>query len=271
VNISFGDLEVDGWSVVWAGVVAVVTLLLARYAARATVRLGGRLSGGPHDVIVQVSRAVRYAVYVFGVGVALSVLGAPIQPVLVALLVVLGAVVLIGRGVADNVGAGLVIQTRRTLKLGDLIESSGHLGHVTDMNSRSVVIDTADGVTVHLPNNDVLNTPLLNYSTRGEHRSELEVAVTSDTGTDPERSMDAARTAAADVRGVSAAPAPATALVSLGPHRAVFRLSVWHDPAAGVEVRSRVTAAVYAGLMSAGISVDVSWPPPPVAARPAAG
>ena len=55
----------------------------------------------------------------------LSVLGAPIQPVLIALLVVLGAVVLIGRGVADNVGAGLVIQTRRTLKLGDLIESVG--------------------------------------------------------------------------------------------------------------------------------------------------
>lgn len=271
MNISFDELDIDGWSVVWAGVVAVVTVLVARYAARATIGFGGRLTGVQHDAVVQVSRVVRYAVYLLGIGVVLSVLGAPIKPVLVALLVIVGALVLIGRGVADNVGAGLVIQTRRTIKLGDLIESSGFLGHVTDLNSRSVVIDTADGVTVHLPNNDVLNTPLLNYSTRGANRSELEVAVVRGIDGVVDRATETARTAAAGVRGVSASPAPVTALTSLGPERAVFRLSVWHDPAAGVEVRSRVTEAVHVGLLDAGLHGSVVWPPPPPAPRPAEG
>jgi small conductance mechanosensitive channel len=269
VNVSFSNLDIDGWDLVWAGVVVLLTLLVARYAARATIRVGGRLGGVPDDVVAQVARVVRYAVYLFGVGMVLSVLGAPIQPVLVALLLVVGALVLVGRGVADNVGAGLVIQTRRTLKLGDLVESSGYLGHVTEMNSRSVVIDTADGVTVHLPNDDVLNTPLLNYSTRGATRSELEVAVAG--GVDPEVAMEAARTAAAVVRGVNPAPTPATSLVSLGSGRSVFRLSVWHDPAAGAEVRSRLIAAVYDGLSDAGLSGSVCWPPAPPAPRPAEG
>ena len=269
MNISFEDLDIDGWSVVWAGVVLVVTVLVAGYAARATVRVGGRLGGVQRDVVVQVSRMVRYAVYLLGVGVALSVLGAPIQPVLVALLVVVGTVVLIGRGVADNVGAGLVIQTRRTVRLADLIESDGYVGHVIEMNSRSVVIDTADGVTVHLPNNGVLNSPLLNYSTRGATRSELEVAVTTVGADDPDLAMDTARTAAAGERGVSQTRAPSTQLVSLGPHRIVFRLSVWHDPAAAVEVRSRVTASVFGQLREAGLTGSVVWPPAPAAARAA--
>lgn len=264
MKISFEDISIDGWDVVWAGVVAVATILLARYAVRATLRVGGRLGGVTHDVVVQVSGVVRYAVYLFGTGVVLSVLGAPIRPVLVALLIVLGALVLVGRGIADNVGAGLVIQTRRTIKVGDLIESSGFRGHVTELNSRAVVIETADGVTVHLPNNDVINTPLLNLSTRGVTRSELEVATDAVGG--PDLAMQTAGSAASSADGVSEA---SMRLVSLSEQRAVFRLVVWHEPDAAVDVCSRVTAQVYGDLRAAGISGSVVWPPPPRGARPA--
>ncbi|MDF1602375.1 mechanosensitive ion channel [Nocardioides sp. YIM 152315] len=265
-----GDLDLDGWTVLWAAVVVVATLLLARYAVRATLRIGERVGGLSRDAVVGVARVVRYAIYLLGVGVALSVLGAPIKPVLVALLLVLGALVLIGRGIADSFGAGLVLQSRRTLKLGDLIESSGHRGHVVDLNMRSVVIRTADGVTVYLPNSEVLDSPLLNFSTHGTTRSEIEVSVTA-TGADADllAAPESARVAAVAGHGVLGSPAPAVRLMNVSPRRVVFRLHVWHAPDAAIEVRSRVIADVAAALRAGGdLDATVSWPAPAVGPRP---
>ncbi len=170
-----GDLDVDGWSVLWALLIGVGSIVAAHWVSSTILRLGHRVSEVPDDTVLGAARVVRYLIYMIGLGFVLSVLGAAVRPLLVVMLVLAGAVVLLGRGIADNLGAGLLIQTRRTVKLGDLIECAGHRGHISDLNSRSVEITTLDGVTIHIPNKQVLDGALLNFSTRAVMRSEVEV------------------------------------------------------------------------------------------------
>ncbi|WP_017935864.1 mechanosensitive ion channel family protein [Nocardioides sp. Iso805N] len=291
-----GELDLSGWNVLWALVATVAAILVARYVSQTVLRLGHRVSGVPDDTVLGAARIARYVIYLAGLGVVLGILGAEVRPLLVALLVVLGAIVLLGRGIADNLGAGLLIQTRRTVKLGDLIECSGHAGHVIDLNSRSVVIETLDGVTIHLPNKLLLDGSLLNYTTRGAIRSELEVRVAlgalfhpgDDRGDasaeraaepvtaagDGRATSDTARqrivavidlvlSTASDVRGVQPNPAPDALVVGVDPDRVRLHVRFWHDADVQALVCSRMALAITEGVDAHGLACAVSWPPPP--------
>ena len=81
VDTPLGTLDVNGWTLVWAVLVLIGTVLVARYVAGATRRLGARVPNLADDVLLQIVRFVRYAIYALGAGVILSLLGAPIQPI----------------------------------------------------------------------------------------------------------------------------------------------------------------------------------------------
>ena len=266
IDIPVVGLDLTVSAVLWAAAAALVTAVVARYAARATLRLGHRVQGIRDDLALQASRVVRYFVMIMGAGVVLAILGAPIQPLLAATLIVAAAAFLMLRGIADNFGAGLVIQTRHPVRLGDLVESCGHRGHVADLNSRSVVIADPDGRTVHIPNRQFMDAPLVNWSTRGRSRSEVQVRISR---ADASGRADIATWAtelertAHDVRGVLAAPVPHTVLTGADPDRLVFSLLVWHRPDAGPQVCSRVATALQESLTRPGCSAAVTWPPPP--------
>lgn len=266
IDIPVVGLDLTVSSTLWAAAAALVTVVVARYAARATLRVGHRVQGIRDDLALQASRVVRYFVIIMGIGVVLAILGAPVQPLIAAVLLIAAAAFLMLRGIADNFGAGLVIQTRHPVRLGDLIESCGHRGHVADLNSRSVVIADPDGRTVHIPNRQFMDEPLVNWSTRGHARSEVQVRISiEDTGNPVDVATWAAQLeqTAQGARGVLDSPAPHTLLTTVDPGRLVFVLRVWHQPDAGAQVCSRLTAALQHALARPGCSAAVAWPPPP--------
>ena len=266
VDLPVVGLDLTVSTVLWAAAAALVTVVVARYAARATLRVGHRVQGIRDDLALQASRVVRYFVIIMGIGIVLAILGAPVQPLIAAVLLIAAAAFLMLRGIADNFGAGLVIQTRHPVRLGDLIESCGHRGHVADLNSRSVVIADADGRTVHIPNRTFMDEPLVNWSTRGHARSEVQVRISLEDGGDPVDAETWAvelEQAARGVRGVLDSPAPHTLLTTVDPGRLVFCLRVWHQPDAGAQVCSRLAMACREALARPGCSTAVAWPPPP--------
>lgn len=260
VDVPVVGLDLSVSSVLWGAAVALATTLVARYAARATLHLGHRVQGVADDLALQASRVVRYFVILVGAGVVLAILGAPVQPLLAAMLLVVGAAFLMLRGIADNFGAALVIQTRHPVRLGDLVESGGHQGHVADLNSRSVVLAALDGRTVHIPNRRFMDEPLVNHSTRGAVRSEIQVRVAH-----PEPGPgtgEALVATAAGVHGVLPSPAPHVLLVAVDAGRVTYALRFWHHPDAGPQVASHVTAALHEDLVAAGRPAALAWPPP---------
>src|SRR4051794_39712346 len=174
-----GDLvsssDIRSWDLALAGVSLVATWIFGRLAQRATLTVLGRWDGISEDLRQLAARLVKYAVWLLGFGIALTFLGAPIQPLLAAAVILAVVAVLALRGIADNFAAGVLIQTRRPVQLGDEIEVLGHAGVITEMNGRSVVIETADGRTVHIPNAKMLDNPLVNASAHALRRSDVEV------------------------------------------------------------------------------------------------
>ena len=94
-----------------------------------------------------------------------------------------------GRSLIENFGAGVMLQARAPFEPGDEITSDDYTGQVLEVNSRVVVIQTLDNRRVYMPNTYVLQSPIVNL-THDPYRigevivdvaygSDLEVALSS--------------------------------------------------------------------------------------------
>jgi small conductance mechanosensitive channel len=235
--------SIDPWTAVLAVVVLIVAWILSRVTRKATAGVLSRLEGISDEMRAFIARIAGYVVIFLGVGIALSLLGAPIQP-LITVAIVFGVIMALAlRGIADNFASGIVLQTRRPIHIGDEVESLGYVGNVLDMDSRAVVIETFDGRIVHLPNSEVLGDPLINHSTKGARRSEVEVRVRS---RDVEGAGQRLIETVANVSGVLPEPKPAVYLTAIDSVRVTVLVHFWHQPADGLAVRTDVIRALAA-------------------------
>ena len=262
-----GDL--DSWDLLWAVLTVLAGWLVSRTAARGARALLQRLRGLTPAVVALSARLVKYLIMVLAIGIALGFLGAPVQPVLAAALIAAVVVVLALRGISENFAAGVVLQTRLPIRIGDEIGSDGHRGVVTEMNGRSVVLTTADGQIVHLPNTGVLQRPLTNYSVGGANRAEVEVRmlVPADQRHHWRLQVQSAAEAAA---GVNPGRPVHVLTVLEAPDRTTVRIRFWHRPLGAAATRSAVVTAVSGVLEVGGVTATVTSDLPAPAFTPPA-
>jgi small-conductance mechanosensitive channel len=254
--------------VVLAIVVMVVAWILARLARRGMLGVLSKVEGVSPDLRDLFGRLTNYFVLLIGFGVSLTFLGAPIQPMLSAAIIVAVVAALALRGVAENFAAGVIIQTRRPMQLGDRIEALTHDGVVREMNGRSVVIETDDGRTVHLPNAKVLDSPLVNSSANAARRTEIQVH--SPGIGDIDGTIEGILAAAGQAHGVLAEPAPVAVVRSIDHDSITMLVRVWHDPRpdAGAAAVSEVIRLIHATEQQHGRSATVFTPPAAAPAPP---
>lgn len=264
------SLDIDGWSLGFALLTAIATWVLAVLARKGTRSLLAKVPALTPAVQTLIVRVVNYGIILLGVGIALSFFGASIQPLIAVALIVGVVLVLVLRGIADNFAAGVVLQTRRPIAIGDEIESDGTVGIVQELNGRAVVVRTVDGQTVHLPNAEVLQNPLVNNSAHGARRSTVEVRVATGTATPSLDEVCAvAIDAAAAATGVHRHEPLVVRTIARTPTRTVLHLQVWHHPLHGVAVRSAVVDAVADALASHSFDAVVTSDVPATPLTPA--
>jgi small conductance mechanosensitive channel len=252
------ETSIEPLDAIIAAVVVLIGWILSRVTRRAVTRFMSRLDGLTPDMRRLAARSAGYLVLFTGFGVALTILGFPVQPFLAVALVILVVVVLAGRGIAENFAAGVVLQTRRPISIGDEVDALGYNGVVKDIDSRAVVIETWDGKLVHLPNSEVLANPLVNDTNRGVRRSEIEVRVES---TDVEGTRRRILEATRSAEGVLTEPEPMANLTAVDPDRVTTLVQFWHDPNSSRLVTSNVIASIAKSLP--GVSTAIA--PRPVA------
>lgn len=263
---TLSETTIDPVMAVLAIVVLLLAWILSRVTRKATARVLKRLEGITPEMKGLLARVAGYLVIFLGIGIALSMLGVPIQPLLAAAIVIGIVMALALRGIAENFAAGIILQTRRPIHVGDEIESLGFSGNVAEMNGHAVVVETFDGRMVHLPNAEVLSEPLLNHTEHGARRSEVEVRVRS-------RDFDETTTwlasTVASAPGVMSDPAPAVYLTGADPVRVTALVQFWHDPDNGYSVRSAVIDVLAAARAENEMATIVTpQPAPPLAPTP---
>lgn len=264
-----------GWQILLAVLAVLVGWVVAHFARKGVLKLAARTPGISDSVAQLAARFTQYALLLVGIGVGLAFLGANVQPLLAMTAIAVVVLILVLRGVADNFAAGVLIQSRQSVKIGEEIAVEGPdaviRGVVQELNGRSVILSTVDGRVVHVPNAALLTGVLVNDSRHGSRRSALTVRVSRADGLDLDAVLDLVAHAAGEVDGVHAREHPAVFVDSVSPARWMLTLQIWHHPLHGTRVVSDAVRAVAEALTATGVQAVVAAaqaPPPLVAPEP---
>jgi small conductance mechanosensitive channel len=168
-------------NLVAAVVVMAGFVLLSRATARGVSRLMDRAS--QTEVIVRLMASLsRAAVLGAGFVIALGVLG--LQKTVLSLLAGVGVIGLaLGfafQDMAANLMAGIALGIRRPFDIGDVIRTGDIDGAVKEIALRTTTIQTFTGQLVLIPNRQVFERPLMNFTRLGVRRVDVEVGVAYD-------------------------------------------------------------------------------------------
>jgi small-conductance mechanosensitive channel len=248
--------NIDVGSFVAAVVILAVAAMLATWVRRRLRKYLRPQDGLDQGLAESIARVASWGVVLVGVILAVGALGFDTSPLLLVILIIVIAAFLMGRGVMENFTAGILLQMRGPFRVGDRIETKDYDGHVVEITSRSVRIETGDLRMVHVPNADFLDDPIVTYTANPVRRSSLDIGVSYDADLGEAKRLLAR--AAADCEGVHDDP-PARALITgFGDSAVDIVIHFWHDDGERWQVRDRVAEATKAALDEAGI--DIPFP-----------
>ena len=122
-------------------------------------------------------------IYIFFLGITLFIVLSILQLDKAVVSVLAGAGV-IGlalafafQDIAANFISGIFISFRKPLHIGDIVKLNDYMGRVEEINLRDTVLKTFQGQMVIIPNKEVFQNPIENYSMLGKRRVDLTVGV----------------------------------------------------------------------------------------------
>jgi small-conductance mechanosensitive channel len=157
----------------------VISRVVSFLASDQTVTAAGQKPGGLGSWLL----LIRIAIITLGIMLAFVSAGIPMDK----FAIILGALsVGIGFGLqtlVNNLVSGVFIAFEKPVNVGDIVDISGQTGKVKSIGIRSSIITTWEGADVIVPNGDLLNLHLVNW-TMGNSRRRYEIMVGVAYGTD---------------------------------------------------------------------------------------
>lgn len=244
-----------GWFEWVLAVLAIfAALMIGRLVRRALTKGLERTPVTPFAVIV-LGKTVVYLAVALGLYFALVILNLEVGPLLGALGLAGLAVAFAFQDILENFIAGVLMLMRRPMKVGDEMESNGHLGVVHDMSLRAVSLDTFDGDRVYIPNAMVWKSPLVNYTETALRRTTVVVGVAY--RTDLDYAKQVLQEAIDNAPGVMIPPPATVEFVEFNNSSIDFYVRYWHasEQVALWAVRDEVGRAIKRALNEAGIEI----------------
>lgn len=170
-------------------------------------------------------------------GISSVILGLSLQPIL------------------GNFIGSVMLHGSRPIHIGDQIASNGVEGTVVEITTRAVEVLTFDGVTVHLPNLQVLEKPLTNFTADEIRRSTVMFQVSY--GTELREVHKVVVSALRENPMISDIPGPEVLFVGFADSGIDVEARFWH-PAERLLARwiaSEVVVAIHESLREAGIEI----------------
>ena len=159
----------------------------------------------------------------------IGILGIPMASV-VAVLASCGlAVGLSLQGALSNFAGGLMILIFKPFRVGDYIESSGAQGTVRDISIFYTSILTVDNKRINVPNGDLMNSNVTNFSCEDLRRVDLDFKITNDC--DNNLAKGVLLKAAEETEGVKMEPAPFARMTAVDDDTFIFTVRAWCDSA----------------------------------------
>lgn len=156
----------------------IIFLLLAKFGSKLFRKLFYKASN--NEALGQLFSTFVYAI-ILGIGffIMLGVLG--LNKALTSLLAGIGVIGLaLGfafQDIAADFISGIILAFRRPFKIGDIIQVKDIMGKVSKTDLRVTVVESFQGQEVYIPNKDVLQSAIYNFSILEKRRIDIAVGV----------------------------------------------------------------------------------------------
>ncbi len=246
------DLGGTDW--LQAGGILLAAIAIAIAANRIARSIVSRSVGAGFGAIIT-ARIIGYLLFLIGLVYALNTLGVRVGPLLGALGLSGLVLALALQKVVENFVGALILQTRRPFTVGDTVELNDHVGVITDVDSRTVVMRGLDGSMIRVPNMEVLNSSIVNMTRESARRSELVVGVAYDTNL--EDATKVLTDAVGRVSRIRAKPKAQVLLKEFGASSINFQIFYWHtsDVPSGLAATHDLILAVHHALADGQITI----------------
>jgi small-conductance mechanosensitive channel len=162
-------------NLVLAVLVLFIAVIAGRFIRKTFYKIMIRISGKA-SVSSLFSTVMQIIVLLAGLFIALDIL--QLNKAVTSLLAGAGIIgIILGfafQDITSNFIAGIYIAFKKPFDIGHTIKTNDFIGHVEEIQLRSTTIRTFSGLHLMIPNRDVIQKPLINYSLTPERRIELE-------------------------------------------------------------------------------------------------
>jgi small-conductance mechanosensitive channel len=140
------------------------------------------------------------------------------------------------QNVINNLISGWILMSEKPVRIDDIVELDQHLGRVERVGNRSTRIRRIDGVHVLVPNSQLLERVVVNWTLLDRNfRSFVRVGV--EYGSPVRRVEQLMHEAAVSHKNILNEPAPVVVFEDFGDNSLVFDLFFWCEMTPGTELR----------------------------------
>lgn len=253
-----GDWIVEnGMSFLVDVVVAIVILFLGKIlisaicgATKASLRKTGRVSELLGNFIISVLSKVLWVLIIL---VVVQRFGIEVGPFIAGLGVTGFIVGFAFQESLSNLAAGMMLALNHPFHVGDVVEISGILGKVQDMNMMATTLITPDNKKVMVPNKSVWGSAITNYTALDTRRVDLGIGISY--GSDIGKAKEVIQATLAACDKVLDDPAPTVEVVEMADSSVNLVVRPWCKTADYWDVYFGVNQAVKEALDKAGIQI----------------
>ena len=165
-------------NIVIAAIILVIGFYLAKFIRKIAKKLIGKISNN-----LTLNNLFSSIIYIIFLGIiiftALSIL--QLDKAVTSILAgagILGlALAFAFQDIASNFMSGIFISFRKPIQVGDIVKLKTYMGKIKEVNLRDTVLETFQGETVIIPNKEVFQNPIENFSYMNKRRLDLSVGV----------------------------------------------------------------------------------------------
>ena len=195
-----------------------------------------------------ISLLLRYSIIIIGVLVAFSVVNIDFTTLKV-LIGALGVGIGFGlREIVNNLISGFILLSDKTIVHNDLIEVNGLLGRVETVGIRTTIIKTFNNVEVIVPNTNLVNNELINY-THSDPVIRIDIPIGVSYKSDPFKVRDFLIENLSKLENILKSPEVTIYFTDFGESSLNFQVSVWTDNALKKkEIESEIRYSIWKTL-----------------------
>ena len=168
---------------------------------------------------------VKLLLYIIVILTAANVMGVPLTSFVTLLASAGVAISLATQGALSNFVGGMTILLLKPFRAGDYVKIGDTEGTVQSIGVFYTELATPDNKHISLPNSNLTNTAIVNFSREGTRRLDISFGVSYDA--DMDHVISTLKEAVQETNGILPDPAPIIKLTECGDSSLTFMLRVW--------------------------------------------